>query len=279
MSMPRYTWAESIDTISSGRRSASAMARRDLPLAVGPSSANALPATSDVEDRPADVRRFVGREPENRPRDFLRVAGPAERRGGADALGPAGIAARGVDLGEDDAGPHGIHADAFAADFLRQAERHRIDRALCRGVVDVHRRRADARGHRRDIDDCAAGTAMPRRHALQRLARAEEAAGDVDCDHALEARHAHLVHPRSAIDHPGVVHQHRKAPETLIDLREHAYDVRLHRDVASDRDAVDLARERLARAAIAHVVDADLVAALRCEPRGRGADAAARAGD
>src|SRR5436305_6309373 len=109
--MPRYTCAESIDTISIEARSASAMASRDLPLAVGPSSANALPATSDVEDRPADVRRFAGSEPENRSRDFVRLAGPAERRGGADALGPVGIAARGVDLGADDARPHRIHAD------------------------------------------------------------------------------------------------------------------------------------------------------------------------
>jgi hypothetical protein len=37
--MPRYTSAESIETISSGSFSAALIAVADLPLAVGPSSA------------------------------------------------------------------------------------------------------------------------------------------------------------------------------------------------------------------------------------------------
>src|SRR5205085_8257753 len=42
MSRPRYTWPESMLTISTGRRSASSKARRDLPLAVGPSRHTAV---------------------------------------------------------------------------------------------------------------------------------------------------------------------------------------------------------------------------------------------
>src|SRR4051812_14620410 len=103
MSRPRYTCAESIDTISSGTRSASAIAIWDLPLAVGPSRAYALPATRDVEDGSADVRGFFGGEPQDGARDLLRLAGPLQRRAGADAIGPLGISARGMNVGVDHA--------------------------------------------------------------------------------------------------------------------------------------------------------------------------------
>src|SRR5690348_10986080 len=105
-------------TISTGWRPASAMASADLPLAVGPSRATTLPSARDVEDRSADVGRFVGSEPEDGVRDFLGFAGASERRRGADALGAARLAAGGVDLRLDHARPHRVHADAFAADFL-----------------------------------------------------------------------------------------------------------------------------------------------------------------
>src|SRR3954465_11161692 len=112
MSRPRYTCAESIDTISRGTRSASASAMWDLPLAVGPSSAYALPATSDVEYCPAHIGRFLGCQPKNRPRNLLGLAGTLQRRAGADAVGALRISARGVDVGMDHAGPDGIDADA-----------------------------------------------------------------------------------------------------------------------------------------------------------------------
>src|SRR5437868_6500827 len=124
------------------------MARCDLPLAVGPSSANALPATRDVYDRAADIRGLVAGEPEDGARYFLGLARAPERRAGADALGATGIAAGGMDFGAHDARANGVDAHAFAADFLRKPERERVDRRLGRGIVDVHARRADARRDR-----------------------------------------------------------------------------------------------------------------------------------
>src|SRR5574338_471473 len=122
MSMLRYTCAESMTTISTGKRSASAIAAADLPLAVGPRRAKTLPAACDVEDGAADVGGLLGGKPEDGAGDFLGFAGAAERRGGADALGAAGLAARGVDLGLDHARAHRVDADAFGADFLRQSQ-------------------------------------------------------------------------------------------------------------------------------------------------------------
>src|SRR5438309_4045580 len=276
-SSPRYTCAESIDTSSTGARSASAMARRDFPLAVGPSSATDLPATRDVEYCSGHVGRLVGGEPQDRPRDLLRLARAAKRRRGADLVRAARIAARSVDLRADHARSHRVHADIFAADLLREAERQGIDRAFRRGIVDVHGGRAQARRDRREVDGRAAVAAVARRHALHRLACAEEAARDVDGEHALEARHAHLIDARRAIDDPRVVREHREPAQAPIHLGEQAHDVGFHRDVGGDGEAADFARERLARAAIAHVIDAYLVAAPGGEPRRRGADAAAGA--
>src|SRR5688500_14957544 len=100
MSMPRYTCAESRETISSGSCSASSMARRDLPLAVGPRRTTAapgkLPSAGDVEQRAGRVRRFVGRQPEDGASDLLRLAVAAERGGAADALQARRVAAGGV---------------------------------------------------------------------------------------------------------------------------------------------------------------------------------------
>src|SRR5438874_5387550 len=273
-SSPRYTCAESIDTSSIGARSASAKARRDFPLAVGPSSANALPATRDVEYCSGHVGRLVAGEPQDRPRDLLRLAGAAKRRRCADLVRAAQVAARSVDLRADHARSHRVHADAFGADLLCEAERQRIDRALRRGIVDVHGRRAKARRDRREVDDRAAGAAVARRHAFHRFACAEKAAGDVDGEHALEARHAHLIDARRAIDDAGVVDEHREAAQAPIHLGKKMHDIGFHRHVGGDGDAADFARERLARAAIANVIDAYLVAALGGEPRRRGADAA-----
>src|SRR5258706_6583417 len=85
-------------TISSGSFSARSRARRDLPLAVGPRRTSAVPAklatAGDVDDRGGGVRRLVGGEPENRAGDFLGLARPRERRGGAPSL-PARPAAPG----------------------------------------------------------------------------------------------------------------------------------------------------------------------------------------
>src|SRR6185295_18408684 len=79
-----------------------------------------------VEDRAGDVGRFVVEEPEDRRRDFLRVARAPERRGGAEFEGPLGLAVGRVDLGEDHARPHADDAHPVRTDFLRQADGQRL---------------------------------------------------------------------------------------------------------------------------------------------------------
>src|SRR4051812_3839585 len=270
-----------MDTISIGRRSASRAARPDLPLAVGPSSAYAtgLAPARDVEDRAGDVRRLVGGEPEDRARDLFRAAGARERRARADALGPAGLAARSVNFGQDHARADRIHADALAADFLGEAEREGVDCALGRGVIDVHARAADARRHRREVDDRASWPAVAPRHATDRFARAIEAAEHVDREHPLQALGAPLVDARHEADYAGVVHQHADASELPVELLEQAHHVGFLRHVTGQSDARDLAREGFGRLAVTHIVDGHAVAALGGEARGRGADAASAARD
>src|SRR5688572_8480117 len=101
MSMPRYTSAESSDTISTGSLSATWIAAADLPLAVGPRSAYAVRAklatAGDIEDRAGDVGGLVREQPQDAARDLLGLAGAGERRDRADALHAPRIAARGVD--------------------------------------------------------------------------------------------------------------------------------------------------------------------------------------
>src|SRR6185436_10912347 len=119
-------------TISTGSFSASSSARRDFPLAVGPSSTAAalrkLATAGDVDDRAGGVGGLVGSEPEDGAGDFLGLARACERRHGADALEAARVAAAGVDLGANHAGAHGVDADAVAGNFLRQAHGEGIDR-------------------------------------------------------------------------------------------------------------------------------------------------------
>src|SRR5882672_3196832 len=103
-------------TISSGSFSARSRARRDLPLAVGPSRTNAVPGklapAGDVDDSAGGVRGLVGRDPQNGLGDFLRLAGPREGCRGADALQPARVAAGGMDLGANHSRAYRVDADA-----------------------------------------------------------------------------------------------------------------------------------------------------------------------
>ena len=72
-----------------------------------------------------------------------------------------------MDLRVDDAGADAVDADAFAGDFLREADRQRIERRLRRGVVDVLARGAELR----EVLRGRYGTAVSAlRFALGRLA-------------------------------------------------------------------------------------------------------------
>ena len=179
----------------------------------------------------------------------------------------------------DHAGPHRVDADALGSDLLGEAQRQRIDCRLRRRVIHVHRRSTDARRHRRDVDDRATLSAVALRHALHRLARAEEAAGYIDREHAVDALGRHFVEARREVDDAGVVHQHADAAEPLIHLLEHAQYIRFRRHVGGDRDATGLPRQLLGSRLVVHVIQRHLVSALGSEARRRRADAAAAAGD
>ena len=84
-----------------------------------------------------------------------------------------GLAAGGVDFGIDQAGPNAGDANAFARDFMAEADGEGIDRALGRGIVDIGVGRAELGRDRGEIDDDAALAAVLGRHPLHRLARAE----------------------------------------------------------------------------------------------------------
>ncbi len=153
------------------------------------------------------------------------VPGRCSGSSGRQAVGARGIAAAGVDLGVDDPGAHGVHADRLVGDLAREADREHVDGGLRRGVVDVFARRAVLGRGRRDVDDVAAAAAVPRRHAPDRLGGAQEAADDVDRHHPLQAWFVDLVDARLAVDDPGVVDQHRQWAELADGFAKQPLDV------------------------------------------------------
>ena len=122
----------------------------------------------------------------------------------------------GVDVGVDQARAHGVHADAFLRHFLREPDGERVDGALRGRVVHVLAGRAELRGPRRDVDDRAARAAVARGHAPHRFARAQEGAGDVGGEHALEARGVHLVQAHLVLEDAGVVDQRRDRAQLRV---------------------------------------------------------------
>ncbi len=89
---------------------------------------------------------------------------------------PVGLPARGVDIGLDDAGPHRIDANALGRHFARQPQGEGVNGAFARGIVHILARPAQPRRRTRQVDDAAAGAAMARAHAPDRLARADKTA-------------------------------------------------------------------------------------------------------
>jgi hypothetical protein len=101
-----------------------------------------------------------------------------------------------------------------------------------------------------------------RRQAAHRLARAVEAAENVDCEHALQARRVHLVDAGRLVDHAGVVDQAGQPRQLAVDALEHGRHlgrighVGLHgqRLAAGGADACD---QRVGCRGVARVVDGD----------------------
>ena len=199
----------------------------------------------------------------------------------------AGLAAAGVDVCVDDAGPNGVHAHAFGRDLARQTQGEGVYGRLGRGVVHVLPRRTQPRRGRRQVDDGAARAAVPGAEAAHRLARAPERAEDVDGEHALDAGAAHLVHARRHVHHAGVVDQTAERRDVgagqPVELHEHRHRLGLIGHVGLQQHGAPAQRTHVSGhglgGGVLAVVDGHVPAARRGQP-GRGcADAAAGAGD
>src|SRR5579885_2373710 len=181
------------------RRGAGALSLvNDAPSGAVPTSPKMmkrLPPAGYAEDGAGDVGGGVREKEQHGLGDFLGLADAAVRDGGADALDATRIAGGGMDLGHHHAGRHGVDADALARDFLREADRHRIDRALGRRIPDILARAAERRCDGADVDDGAAGSAMQRREALHRLAGAEKGPQDIEIENRFERRRVDGVDP------------------------------------------------------------------------------------
>ena len=172
----------------------------------------------------------------------------------------------------------------FASDLFRKADGEGVQRRLRRGVIDVLARRAQDGRARGDVDDRPTAAAVPRRHAADALSRADERAGHVCREDAAEPRRIHALDARLALQDAGVVHQPQEGPELRIDGLEQADDVGLAGDVGLDGDRPAAQRphlgdHRLSSGLVRAEVHADVVAALRRQARGRGADSTTRTGD
>ena len=125
---------------------------------------------------------------------------------------------------------------------------------------------------------------MPGRHALHRLARAEEGADDIDAHHALDPLDAHLVDTRLDVDDAGIVDESVEAAEGPVHRLEHRHDIGFAADIALDREGLtaggfELGDERISRSLIGDIVDRHAIAGRTCLSADGGTNAAAAAGD
>ena len=129
---------------------------------------------------------------------------------------------------------------------------------------------------------------MARAHAAHRLARADQGAEDVDGQHALQARAAHLVQTRRHVHHAGVVHQageHAAAvARVAVQRGEHRAHLAFVGDVGAQRQRTPAVGAHgvghgFGRGLVVGVVDGDLPTLGGGQARRGGTDAAAGAGD
>jgi hypothetical protein len=73
----------------------------------------------------------------------------------------------------------------------------------------------------------AARAAVARAHAAHGLARAQERAQDVDVEHALQARQAHVFHAAGHVHHAGVVDQRVQPAPLCVNGGKHGQHLRL----------------------------------------------------
>ena len=201
-----------------------------------------------------------------------------------DPVDPSRLAAERMKLGIDDARPDRVDADAFLRHFVREADGHRVHRALRSGVVDVLARAAHPGRRGRDVHDASAGAAVTRGHPPHCGAAAQEHSKDVDPQRALEALDGHLLEPHLDVERARVVDQDREATELRVDGGEHPLHVVLARDVGLNRHRTGAASprllgNRLRGFGVPPVADRHVVSAFGREHRARRADPPARAGN
>jgi hypothetical protein len=123
---------------------------------------------------------------------------------------------------------------------------------------------------------------MARGHPAHRLAGTQHGAKGVDREHAREARHVHLFHPSSTVDHPGIVDQTHQRPKR-ISLGEESVDIRLHGHIRLNGNGGaapgdNLFADGVGREAVGRKVDHDAIPALGRQQRYGCPDAARSAG-
>ncbi len=189
-----------------------------------------------------------------------------------------------MNFGVDQAGAHGVDADALGGDFTGQSDGEGFDGRLGRRIVHRHARRTGFHKRRRQVDDAATRATMAGRHACHGRLRAHEVAHHIGGKHPLKARHIHALHPRIRRDDARVVDQGVQRWAFAVDKGKQGLHLIGLRHIGSHAPGLTAGRldvfdHGLRGGLIAGVIDANGVA-LQGQQTGRGrADAAPAASD
>ncbi len=189
-----------------------------------------------------------------------------------------------VEVTLDQAGPHAVDPDADRGQLLGEADGHRVDRTLRRGVVHPLARTAEHGRLRRDVDDGPADAAAIGAHACCRLTAGDERTGDVHGPQPLEHVGVDGVDRAVPTGDAGVVDEDVDAAEPTVDGLEHPHHLALVAHVGLHRkgSATGLAERccQFVGGGGRRGEVQDQVVVLRCRSPGDGrADAARRPGD
>ena len=143
-----------------------------------------------------------------------------------------------MNLGLNEAGAHRVDPNSLLSHLFGEPHGEGVDRALAGRVVHILATPTQTCRGTRHVDDRTAAAPKARAHALHRFACAHKTAQHVDVKHALESRHAHLVHAGRHVDHPGVVDQGGEAPQFGVNFSEHGHDLGLIAHIGLHRDGV-----------------------------------------
>src|SRR5919106_1294399 len=218
----------------------------------------------DEDAGAGDVIGLIRGQPRDHAADVLDLADPLVRHELHEVgIGLGRAPGGGVDRRADRARAHAVDPDAVRRDLLGDRLHHQHHAAFGGRVIDVARPRDDL-VHRADADDLAGGAGDLGAHAaalelLDRLAGAQELAGEVDPDHRVPLLERHLLEGRVLLQ-AGVVDQDVDRAEFSQHLGKHRLDLVLLADVSLMGVGVaalvaDLGHDLLGRLALGGVVD------------------------